>query len=528
MSFSGYQIRGDVLSSMRRAAGDYMPEYGNWRYKLNQPEKDDDDDDKEEQQDPESVPLHGEGVNVTEGTDDVYEEVPVEYPGYRERFDDEEHFTIKDGMRVDKYGNEYSDDEEGFRSFVEASERYWEENPDKRNATETRLVSQGTDDEENPWSIDGYRDADGVLHITSLIGDVPDSFLAENNITDQEIADAQVNLNQGSEGSSHTYRERSPLKSSPYRKGELLTEGIGLYDGVDRFLDSQINKLEVNGSIATKAMHQHIENIAGDIKNNLFFRPAADKRGQKTNEASAADAIQKIANSTKETLSKDGSINTFYDNYKDNLVSESITDQEKYIMAHLLQPGKEIVPRIDENNHVTYMVPMPEGYMFPATSQWINETITKRTKPYSMGQKFVESKSQFFEAGRSGQPYDKDAIIMRNLRMVDNNPDLLAAAFIDRGLFHSRPLIDLLMDGEDADESSPYNSGMQLDKKKFVLQALGDEAIRKEMEQKFAEGLERIAYDSYSRGAQKYNEENKQSNPTAGMSLEEKKKYYLS
>ena len=60
MSFSGYQIRGDVLSSMRRAAGDYMPEYGNWRYKLNQPEKDDDDDDKEEQQDPENVPLHGE------------------------------------------------------------------------------------------------------------------------------------------------------------------------------------------------------------------------------------------------------------------------------------------------------------------------------------------------------------------------------------------------------------------------------------------------------------------------------------
>lgn len=515
MSFSGYQIRGDVLASMRRAAGDFMPEYGNWRYKLNQPKEEEEEEEKEEQPDPENVPLHGEGTITTPGEDAVYEDVEV-VEDFDKKWQGPKTDEYPDGMPYDVWikqpGNQEKEDE-----FIKS-----------KTKTESRLVDEGIEGSSEDWLIDGYRTPDGQLVITSLEGNVPEDFMAEHNITEQEIAAAQTNLNQGSEDVAMKYRERSPLKSSPYRKGELLTEGVELYRGVDRFLDSQVNKLEVNGSIATKAMHQHIENIAGDIKNNLFFRPAADKRGQRTNEAAATDAIQKIANSTKSTLSKNGFINTFYDNYKDNLVSESITDQEKYIMAHLIQPSKDIVPRVDENNHVTYMVPMPEGYMFPATSQWINETITKRTKPYSMAQKFVESKGQFFEAGRSGQPYDKEAIIMRNLRMVDNNPDLLAAAFIDRGLFHPRPLIDLMMEGEDADDSSPYNSGMQLDKKKFVLQALGDEATRKEMEQKFAEGLEKIAYDSYNRGMQKYNEENKQSNPTAGMSLEEKKKYYLS
>ena len=63
---------------MRRAAGDYMPEYGNWRYKLNQPkEEGEEEEEKEEQPDPENVPLHGEGTITTPGEDAVYEDVEV-------------------------------------------------------------------------------------------------------------------------------------------------------------------------------------------------------------------------------------------------------------------------------------------------------------------------------------------------------------------------------------------------------------------------------------------------------------------
>ena len=118
--------------------------------------------------------------------------------------------------------------------------------------------------------------------------------------------------------------------------------------------------------------------------------------------------------------------------------------------------------------------------------------------------------------------------MQRNLRMIDNDPDKLAAFYLDRGLFHPRPFVELLLEGEDADESSPYNSGTSLDNKQFILHALGDRDTRKELEEKFALGLTRLAYESWGRGARKYNEENKQKNPTAGMSLEEKKKYYLS
>ena len=49
MAFSGYQIPPGILATMKEAAGNYMPEYGNWRFRGTLPDKkkpeDDDDDD---------------------------------------------------------------------------------------------------------------------------------------------------------------------------------------------------------------------------------------------------------------------------------------------------------------------------------------------------------------------------------------------------------------------------------------------------------------------------------------------------
>ena len=51
MSFSGYNLSGNVLASMKEAAGNYMPDYGSWRYKLREPQK------KEEKEEPDPVPV---------------------------------------------------------------------------------------------------------------------------------------------------------------------------------------------------------------------------------------------------------------------------------------------------------------------------------------------------------------------------------------------------------------------------------------------------------------------------------------
>jgi len=536
MSFSGYQIRADVLSSMRRAAGDYMPEYGNWRYKLNHPKPEDPDDGGGdsgggEEDDKGNVPIEGSGTTVVPAQEEITEEVEVEgeaLPTYKEAWEQ----NAEGIQQVYENYQAYVDDMEGIEEGDDRDKER-ETERDRRGQThmETQVVQEAVEGGESDWSFKGYFDPDHQLHVDSMTGDIPQSFWDEHDLDPNDPAIAQAyGLDQGSEDVAMKYRERSPLQSSPYKKGVASPYAKKqLYDGVDRFLDSQVNKLQVNGSIATKALHKHIENIAGDIKNNLYFKPANNKKEEKANRAAASKVQQEIANSTKAALSKDGSLDIFHQNYKENLVSESMTDQEKYIMAHMLQPGPEIVPRVNENNHVAYMVPMPEGYQFPVTNQWLSETIAKRTKPFTAAQNFVESKVQFFEAGRSGQPFDHNSVMQRNIRMIDSNPDKLAAFLLDRGLFHPQPFLDLMLDAEDANEESPFNySEGELDRKRFVIQALGDKETRKQFENKFATGLTHEAYNSWNRGKAIHDQENTQKtkNATANMSIEEKYNFY--
>jgi hypothetical protein len=49
---------------------------------------------------------------------------------YKEAWDDGR-FTVKDGKRIDEFGNTYSDDAAGFAKFVQASEKYWSDLADK-------------------------------------------------------------------------------------------------------------------------------------------------------------------------------------------------------------------------------------------------------------------------------------------------------------------------------------------------------------------------------------------------------------
>ena len=117
---------------------------------------------------------------------------------------------------------------------------------------------------------------------------------------------------------------------------------------------------------------------------------------------------------------------------------------------------------------------------------------------------------------------------MQNKKLVASNPNQLASLLLDDGLFHPDPLINLILDREDQNESSPYTSSMgaDIDNQELVLNAVSDPEARKELEADIADGLEKIGFAAYSRGKAEYDKENKKDSPTAGMSLREKKAFY--
>ena len=68
--------------------------------------------------------------------------------------------------------------------------------------------------------------------------------------------------------------------------------------------------------------------------------------------------------------------------------------------------------------------------------------------------------------------------------------------------------------------------GDNFSNKEFILNAIGDTETRKELEDNLADGMEKIAFAAYSRGKAEYDKENKKDKPTAGMSIDDKVKYY--
>ena len=509
MSFTGYQIRGDVLTTMRRAAGNFMPDYGSWRYKLEKPKAKDEDPVEEEEEAREgalTTDTYAE-TGGTAGTDAVYgtrqtkEWVEDPLPSYEEAWE-----KFGESMKA-AYGN----DIQNYIDDLETQKKLYQDE-DYEALGEHLNVS--ADEAKATWDAHGggghWEYGEEQYLITPATQGTPAYARSGAMVIDE---------------AGNIVEEEHSTSGGSIMTKVVATEGpIGPQDpyaNIDKFLAKQVNLVDVSGSIATKELHDHVKNIAGDIKNNVFFRPHNNDKERKTNQQEARNILNNISKSFKEDLSPGGTVDTFYKMYKENLVSDSITKQEKFIFGNLLQM-KRTKPMIDENNHMVYPIQMPTGETFPATNQWINETIVKRTKPYGIAQDFQGSLSMHYEGGRGGAEWNKDSIIMTNKRMIDSNPNQLAALLLDDSLFHPRPLIDLILESKAPDYAS------QINKQEFVLNALGDKESREELENDLVNGLERIAFQSYSRGKAKHDEENKQDNPTAGMSIEEKVKYYTS
>ena len=510
MSFSGYQIRGDVLSTMKEAAGNYMPDYGNWRYKLAQPPPEPTTEievDPEPEYDESSIDF-GE---VTEGETIITPET-VEIKKYEGR-------KATDGVvGEDGYEQWQKDEYDKYIAHTQKADYIpWADKPENQTIIPaSESTSEGSDTRGNQhdrWEVypKGHAKAGQEIpgtRVTKLTGDQSANPNAANPITKRGHVESPMQ----SRGAMPPTEQEVP--QNPYAD-------------VDKFLAKQINLYDINGAVATKDIHDHVKIIMGDVKENVFFKKGKDSKETKNNKHEAATIVDSMHKSFQEDLSGDGTVDTFVQMSKENTISDSITDQEKFVfasMAHL----KGVKPAIDENNHMVYPIPMPTGETFPVTNQWMTETIKKRTKPYAFATEFNKNKGAFFDAGRSGHPWDKDTIIMQNKKSIAANPDQLAALYIDKGLLHPDAFVDLTFEKEDQDEASPYTKSMgdNFSNKQFILNAIGDPETRKELEDNLADGMEKIAFATYNRGKAEYDKENKKNKPTAGMSLEEKKKFY--
>lgn len=455
MAFSGYHLRSDVLQTMKEAAGNYMPDYGNWRVRLSTPQPEDPLDAEKKAQD-ETVQPQGEEQQSGMMQDSWGEEGKEGTVG--EVLTESEAYKTQDFMPDDKW-----------REFIA------NETPEQKQARYKSEVARGTRAPGTP----GTEDTRGGVTRTYDID--PETGEYTNVVDEYYGAPAP-------EGYT-PFPKRSPF----YSKYE-----DNPYADVDKFLASQSNKADINGSIATKDTHDHVKNIVTDLKDNVFFA-GGDNMQVKKNKAEASAILGKISNSVKADIGPDGSIKTLHDAYKDNLLSASTTDQEKFIFASLFQMNN-VKPAINDDNHLVYPVQMPTGETFPVTSEWINDTTEKRIKPFTIATEFNNSKNNFFESGRAGNEWNPDAVIMNSKKLVDQNPNKLASLLLDDNLFTSEPLVNHIL------RAKAPNA--DINPKEFVFNALNNEDTRKELENDFARGLEKIARDSWERGNKKYREEN--------------------
>ena len=512
MSFSGYQIRGDVLATMKEASGNFMPDYGNWRVRLKKAEQPEGDLEEGEsgRNEQDTTGDADASAGIIPGTPDQYGERTVKewvsqnLPGYRKAWE-----SNMSGIQdmYDSY-EDYVEDIEGQKKLAAAGE--WEQLAE--------LTGRSVDDMKQEFAnrdLGGYWKYRTERYLISEGTDPVAYSTATATVDGETVTDSAR-----SDEENTPMQMRSPmLARSPFYSAHEDNP----YKDVDKMLADQATMLEVNGSIATKEMHDHVKKIAGDIKNNVFFKDAAgDKRQEKANQEEARSIMQAVSKSFNADLSAGGTIETFYNAYKDNLLSNSITDQEKFIFANLMQMT-DVKPAIDENNHIVYPVKMPTGETFPVTSTWINDTISKRIKPYNIANQFTNSKKRFYDSGRAGNRWDKDAVIMTAKKMVETNPNQLASLLLDDNLFTAQPLIDHILDAQ-----SPGLS-KQVYKQELVFRALANEKTRAELENDFAMGLEKIAAKSWNAGKEKFDQENKsKQGKTSGMTLEQKIKYYTS
>ena len=475
---TSYQISAGTLGAMKAAAGNYLPSYGSWRYKIKQPEppveKEKDpvlDEPEKLVDDPiENITTPPPEENQTEKKSgeasqtwgsEAKEPVVVEGDGgqtYRESWD-----KMSPSDKQKKGGS--------FEAYVAKAKQWWKDHPDKYEEYQRKKLgytAAGKDDDRGGVDTTFDYDADGE----------------------------KVNIQEttwGDQTSRPPVKKRSPMRSQGESQAPMAIGPGGfqdLYANVDAELDAATNNVVSRKSIASKALHQQMEGLVKEV--------AMQYPG---NKQAAGTALNSYSTSLQEMVNPEtGALSTFIEAKNENLISESITPQEKHIMSKLIQMDSDVEIGVDPHDNLIYKVPGVNGEVIPMTAVDVKDITKKRIAAFSLGKQFTEAAPDLYNMGRSGLEWDGDSVLMKN-RSLLKDPDRLASVMLDPGIFTSEPLIDKV--GEMYPEVAAVNS------RELIRVALETEEGEGWLRDLGAHAIGEFAYERYKVGRDVYEKENK-------------------
>lgn len=455
-----YRLSASTLANMKEAAGNYMPNYGNWRFKVKPPKP-------EPEPEPKDPPL-----------DEPVE--PVETPA-----------TFSDGQKWGSGAEEAKTGEvltssEAYKKEAKMSDEDWaeflaNETTAEKEARHGREVGRGVRGAGTPGKDD---DRGGV------------------NRTGDIVNGKKVNIVETPYGDQRGYTpfpEDSPvLKRSPYKVleggvsgGEVNEEVVEEAPQVDPYKELMFAASNFRG--ATPGHHDQIKKIVGEMKNNFN---GGDKQVQTEQHVELA----KLAQNVKEDVGEEGLSNTVKEVVDGQLLSASTRPQEMELISRYLD-RKGVQPSQTEDKQWLNLIPTRNGGTVPMSVNDMSELIAKRTIQYPIGKEFSTALGDFEKHGRQGGVWHPEDIKMQNMNLIKGNPDALASCLLDGGIFGTRPLIEKIQE--------VYFPDADIDLKELVYQSSQSKETYDEMVDMFAGGLERVAFERYSAGKDKFDEENK-------------------
>tara|TARA_R110002096_G_scaffold22073_1_gene71273 strand:- start:3050 stop:4495 length:1446 start_codon:yes stop_codon:yes gene_type:complete len=456
-----YRLSASTLNNMKEAAGNYMPNYGNWRFKVKPPKPE-----PEPEPEPDPVPP------------------PVD-PG------DTPKPTLNDPLTFsekDDWGEEGGTVNEFAKNC---------HNPDGSRREGHVYTNSKGNEILCAWDDSGNYDKknDSVHDVTTK--DTRGGVTRTGDIVNGE----KVNVVETPYGDQEGYTPMggsSVLKRSPYKAveggvsgGEADEEVAEEVPQVDPYKELMFAASNFRG--ATPGHHDQIKKIVGEMKNNFS---GGDKQVQTEQHVELA----KLGQSVKEDVGEEGLSNTIKEVVDGQLLSASTRPQEMELISRYLDRNG-VQPSQTEDKQWLNLIPTRNGGTVPMSVNDMSELIAKRTIQYPIGKEFSTALGDFEKHGRQGGVWHPEDIKMQNMNLIKGNPDALASCLLDGGIFGTRPLIEKIQE--------VYFPDADIDLKELVYQSSQSKETYDEMVDMFAGGLERVAFERYSAGKGKFDEENK-------------------
>lgn len=465
-----YKVSAGTLNSMKEAAGNYMPNYGNWRFRIQPPELE-----PEPEPEPEPQPEPVTGEDPLTGSDSK---------SWGSGAEDAKAGEVLTGSEAYKNEAKMSDEEWG--------EFLANESQADKQARHGRETGRGVRGAGTPGKDD---DSGGV------------------NRTYDVVNGEKVNIKETPYGDQTGY---TPFeKRSPYKvlggvggDGEETVDEENLQEGPQAGSREELMFAVSNFRGATPGHHNQIKKIVGEMKDQF-------DSGDKQIQAEQHVELNQLAQNVKDDVGNEGLSYTIKEVVDGELLSASTRPEEfKALKGWVDRIG--VQPVQTEDKQWLNLLPTGDGSMIPMSVSDMSELVAKRTIQYPIGQEFRTALGDFEALGRQGGEWHPEDIKMQNMNLIKGNPDALASCLLDGGIFGTRPLIEKIQE--------VYFPEADIDLKELVYQSSQSKETYDEMVDMFAGGLERIAHERYAAGKGKFDEENK-GTPTELSAAELMKKY---